>query len=173
MKWSDLCRGVCWLDSLAWDFLTLWLKVSGGCHTHFVVITPEWEQGSYETVNIKCFQPACTQTCQNISIHAHKDKHISTYKHTQRYTFICSCRDEGKSTAGQHTLQLALKKNFFCERCWLSSVSPPAGEVKPVMWAGQDPEGSGGEDQLPEGGQGTPSARYQPLNQSSGRLMSL
>lgn len=65
-------------------------------------------------------------------------------------------------TKGQHTLSVRVQvSTMLClPPCSLSSVSPPAGEVKSVVRAGQDPQGSGGEDQLPEGRQGTRSASY-------------
>lgn len=70
-------------------------------------------------------------------------------------------------TRGQHTLvdvlylwECAVPAMLRLSPSPLSSVSPPAGEVKSVVWAGQHPQGSGGEDQLPEGGQGTRSASH-------------
>ena len=68
-------------------------------------------------------------------------------------------------TKGQRTLSVRVQVTLSV-RVQVStmlvclSVSPPAGEVKSVVRTGQDPQGSGGEDQLPEGRQGTRSANY-------------
>lgn len=103
----------------------------------------------------------------NTSIHKHTQMqvlvHVGIYLQLQRRGEVAIKLMGHLITRGQHRLE----KCSICERVQflqrlapvpLSSVSPPAGEVKSVVWAGQDPQGSGGEDQLPKGGQGTRSA---------------